>query len=108
MTLDEILEQWAKDSAINIANLAEEGRRIPQLHHKYLRLLVTSRMIAAKSYSELKQLRLEKHQLYEQGPSKEDKGKYAWASKGFPAKGAATTKKELELYLDADADIIAK
>lgn len=44
MTLEEILEEWGKDSQINQNNLSDESLRIPKLHHKYYSMMVQERL----------------------------------------------------------------
>jgi len=48
MTLEEILEEWGKDSHINHNSLSDESLRIPKLHHKYYSMLVQERLRLAK------------------------------------------------------------
>ena len=38
MTIDEINDEWTKDSNIDRTELGEESLKIPQLHNKYLKI----------------------------------------------------------------------
>lgn len=101
MKLEEILDAWDRDSAIDITNLGSEQERFSRLQAKYLRVRSFERLKLAKLNTELKQLKLEKYEFYTQGPTKETKDK-GW---NMPARGAIL-KTDLPAYMDADPQIV--
>ena len=44
MKLEEVQELWNRDREIDIAELAIESVRIPQLHDKYLKIYIDERI----------------------------------------------------------------
>jgi Recombination, repair and ssDNA binding protein UvsY len=101
MKIESIFEEWEKDSQIDKTDLDEESLKIPKLHHKYYRQFVSERLLYRKLEADLKQLKLEKHEFYTQGPTKETQEK-GWQ---LPPKGMIL-KNDLPMYIDADKDII--
>lgn len=101
MKLDQIYAEWEKDSNIDITELGEESLKISKLHHKYFQILTYERVQHRKLEAELKVLRLDKHEFYTQGPTKEtmDKG---WQ---LPPVGKIL-RSDVSNYLEADKDII--
>lgn len=101
MTIDEILENWQKDSQIDKTELGDEALNIPKLHHKYYQIFVKEKMILRKQESDMKQLKLDKYEFLTQGPNEETKEK-GWK---LPPKGMIL-KGDLPMYLDADQDVV--
>jgi len=101
MLLEQIHDEWAKDSDIDKTELGEESLKIPKLHNKYFQIFSKERLLLRKYEADLKKLKLEKYEFYTQGPSKETKDR-DWE---LPAKGIIL-KQEMPMYLEADKDII--
>ena len=101
MKIESIFEEWEKDSQIDKTELDEESIKIPKLHHKYYRQFVSERLLYRKLEADMKQLKLDKHEFYTQGPTKETQEK-GWH---LPAKGMIL-KNDLPMYIDGDKDII--
>lgn len=101
MKLDDIYQEWEKDSEINRNELGDEALRIPKLHHKYFKIFTQERLTLRKLEFDLKQLKLEKYEFFTQGPTPEqhDKG---WK---LPPQGKIL-KSDANNYVDADPDII--
>jgi hypothetical protein len=101
MKLERIFEEWEKDSEFDKTELGDESLKVAKLHHKYYRMLTQERITKRQLEADFKILRLEKHEFYTQGPSKEtmDRG---WV---MPAIGKVI-KSEVTNYIDADRDII--
>ena len=101
MKIDQIYEEWGKDSVIDPTELGEESLKIAKLHHKYFKILTYERLQHRKLEAESKSLRLDKHEFYTQGPTKEtiDKG---WQ---LPPVGKIL-RSDVTNYLDADKEII--
>lgn len=105
MKPEEIFKQWEVDSTIDPTNITGEHLKIPKYHHKYLQFLLHERQVLRALEYKYRLLYRDKYEFYDQGPSKETQLK--WADAVLPSKGAASTKKELEMYIDADKDIIS-
>lgn len=101
MKIEDIYKEWEKDSQIDRTELGEEALKIPKLHHKYFQIFTTERLTHKKLDSDLKRLRLEKHEFYTQGPTKETQEK-GWQ---LPAIGKIL-KSDVNTYIEADKDII--
>lgn len=101
LKLTELFEDWKTDCKIDNTQLDLEACRIPELHHKYLKLYTAERLKYRKAESDLKRLRLEKFEFYTQGPTQSqlDKG---WK---LPPVGKII-KQHVERYLDADEDLV--
>jgi hypothetical protein len=101
MKLERIFEEWEKDSEFDKTELGDESLKVAKLHHKYYRMLTQERITRRQLEADLKILKLEKHEFYTQGPSKEsmDRG---WV---MPPIGKVI-KSEVGNYMDADRDII--
>ncbi len=101
MKLERIFEEWESDSVFDKTELGDESLKVAKLHHKYYRMLTQERITRRQLEADLKILKLEKHEFYTQGPSKEsmDRG---WV---MPPIGKVI-KSEVGNYMDADRDII--
>lgn len=101
MNFEKIFEEWKIDSEIDRTELGDESLKIPKLHHKYYTMLVSEKMQLRKLEADMKVLRLEKHEFYSQGHTKETKDK-GWE---LPARGMIL-KADIPMYLDADKDVV--
>jgi hypothetical protein len=101
MKLEEIFEEWKKDSQIDRTELGEESLKIPKLHHKYHQVYSSEKLLLRKLEAEYKKLKLEKYEFLTQGPSEETREK-GWE---LPAKGLIL-KADIPMYLEADTDLI--
>lgn len=101
MKLENIFEMWHQDSKIDHTELSHEALRIPQLHHKYFQIYSNEKLVLRKYELDLKRLRLDKHEFYTQGPTKETQEK-GWQ---LPPIGRVI-KSDVNQYIDADKDII--
>ena len=101
MKLDDIYQEWEKDSDINRIELGDEALRIPKLHHKYFKIFTQERLTLRKLEFDLKQLKLEKYEFFTQGPTPEQHEK-GWK---LPPQGKIL-KSDANNYVDADPDVI--
>ncbi len=101
MKLEEIFELWNEDCQINKNELGNEALKISKLHAKYYKIFIREKLILKKYETDLKTLRLEKHEFFVQGPTPEQ------AAKGWelPPIGRVI-KSETSTYVDADNDVI--
>lgn len=102
MTLDEIFEEWSGDTQIDQTELGNAALGLAKMHHKYYQMLSRERLLGKKLEAELKQLKLEKMEFYQDGPTQEqiDKG---WK---LPAKGRIL-RSDVGNYIDSDSDVVA-
>ena len=101
MKLEQIFELWEVDSKIDIAELQFESLKIPQLHFKYYKIYIGEKSLLSKLRTNHSQLKLEKTEFLTQGPTEETDAK-GWK---LPPKGRVI-KSEIEIYLQADKDLI--
>ena len=97
--LDEILEEWRKDSDIDRTEPGKALLDIPKLHSKYLNALSQHRMLAKQAefnYNKWKKIKWE----YYTGKLDDDElQKYGWEP--FPF----VIKSDLSTYLESDEDL---
>ena len=101
MKIEDIFEEWNKDSEIDRTELGDEALRIPKLHHKYFQIYSVEKLLLRKYESEMKVLKLDKYEFYTQGPNEETQAK-GW---DLPAKGLIL-KTDIPMYMEADKHII--
>jgi hypothetical protein len=101
MKIENIFEEWDKDTDFDKTELGDEALKVSKLHHKYFRILSQERITRRSLEAELKILKLEKFEFYTQGPSKESVER-GWE---MPPIGKVV-KSEVNNYMEADRDII--
>jgi hypothetical protein len=100
MKLDEIYDQWKKDSDLDKTELGDESLKIPKLHHKYFQVYTSEKLLLRKFESELKQLKLSKYEFYTMGPTEDTPKDWKLPPRGMILKG------DIPMYLDGDQEII--
>ena len=100
MKLEEIQELWNRDREIDIAELAIESVRIPQLHDKYLKIYIDERIKLKSLEFELSKMVRLKNDYYSGKMAQEDLEKLGWE----PFLGKIL-KGEIHSYLEADEDV---
>lgn len=101
MTLEEVLDTWDNDSNIDKTNLGNNALEISRLHAKWLRILAYERLRLRQLETEVKRLRLDKHEFYTLGPTKETHER-GWV----PPPVGRILNKDLDTYMQADPDVI--
>ena len=96
MKLEEIQELWNRDREIDIAELAIESVRIPQLHDKYLKIYIDERIKLKSLEFELSKMVRLKNDYYSGRMAQEDLEKLGWE----PFLGKIL-KGEMHSYLEA-------
>jgi len=102
MTLDEIFDVWRDDANIDPSELGNAAIALAKLHQKYYRLLSHERLLHKKLEADMKRLKLDKMEFYQDGPTEEHIAK-GWK---LPAKGRIL-RSDISSYIDGDSDIIA-
>jgi hypothetical protein len=101
MNLEQIKAQAELDTAIDTNHFEDEASRIPQLHNKYLCILMDEKLILEGLDSKLKILRRDKW-LYYSGKMSEDELK----KKGWEPFDLAILKQDLDRFIDSDVEVI--
>ena len=98
--LQQILEMWKKDSAIDEMNLDESSRNSAKLHSKYLELLSVNRIKLKKAELDFKVLLKDKWLHYNGKLSKEELDEKGWNYD--PLNGLTVLKGDMDYYYDSD------
>lgn len=101
MNIEQIKIQAELDTAIDVNHLEEESIKIPQIHNKYLVILMDEKLILESLESKLKVLRRDKW-LYYSGKMSDDELK----QKGWQPFNLSVLKQDLDRFIDSDTDII--
>ena len=103
MTLEQVLDEWSKDSHIPSNNLDEASRETPKLHAKYLGLLSNAKLRLRKAEMDQKSLLKLKWLYYNGKMSKEEIEAQGWNYDPFD--GLKILKGEMDYYYDSDKEI---
>lgn len=101
MNLEEIQNEWEKDSKIDRTELGEESIKIPALHSKYYQLYSRERLQLARLSETMKLLKKDKWDYYS-GNLDMDELK----DKGWEPFQLKVLKSDIQMYIDSDKDII--
>jgi hypothetical protein len=101
MNIDQIKIQAELDTAIDTNHLDDEASRIPQLHNKYLCILMDEKLILESMESKLKILKRDKW-LYYSGKMSEDELK----KKNWEPFDLNILKQDLDRFIESDTDVI--
>jgi hypothetical protein len=98
--LEQVLENWEKDSVIDQTEPSREIIRIPLLHSKYLNVLTKSKLASKKAHFDYLQMKKKKWEYYTGKLSQDELDEYRWEP--FPF----TLKSDINLYIESDPDLI--
>lgn len=101
MTLDQIAEEWKKDSSVDSTELGKESLKIPQLHSKFMKFYFDERQRLRAYEFKNKSTFLKKYEYYNGRMSREELEEAGWEP--FVKK---LMKNEIDMYVDSDADIV--
>lgn len=101
MKLEEIFDEWSKDSEIDRTELGSESLRIAKLHVKYFRMFSEERLVLKKMDTEHKVLYKNKCEWLNGTMDQETLKELEWKPNFLKI-----MKSELQMYVDADQDII--
>jgi hypothetical protein len=101
MTLDQLMEEWRKDSSIDSTELGAESLKIPELHSKYLKLYFEERRKTKALEFQSKDFALAKYEYYNGKMSQEELDEKGWQP--FMKR---LMKNEIDMYIESDKDII--
>ena len=103
MQLDEILQEWSKDSELPRNRLDEVSRQTPALHAKYLGLLTNAKLQLKRVEMQQKTLLKQKWLWYNGKMSEEDIKALGWEYD--PLNGLKILKGDMDYYYDSDKEI---
>lgn len=101
MNIDQIRAQAEIDTAIDVNHLEEESLKIPQIHNKYLVILMDEKLILESLDGKLKILKRDKW-LYYSGKLSEEELK----QKGWQQFDLNILKQDLDRFIESDTDVI--
>lgn len=101
MKLEEIYDEWAKDSKLDRTELGSIALNVPQLHHKYFKMFSHERILLRKLEQDMKKLKKLKWEYYTGVLDHETLKEYKWEP--FPQK---ILKQDVPTYIESDSDII--
>jgi len=101
MNIDQIHVEWATDCDINLAELSEEARRVPNLHAKYMRYYTDEHTKLRRLRAEHSKLLALKKDYYLGEMPKEELDELGWEP--FQKR---VLKNEIKEYIDVDKHVI--
>lgn len=99
VALDQIAQEWSKDSQIDSTEPGKEIIRIPILHNKYNKFLSAHNLAAKRVAIEYSKMRKLKWMYYNGKLSQEELDQYGWEQ--FPF----TLKQDMSVYIEGDDDL---
>lgn len=99
-TLEDILNEWSVDSAIDPTQISYEAIKTAKLHSKYLTALTKHKLSAERAKHKLNKLKRVKWDYYQGRLSQEELKENGWEPFGF------LLKADIQIYMDSDDDII--
>jgi hypothetical protein len=108
MTIDEVFEEWSKDSVIDRTELGREATDIPKLHNKYYRIYINEKMKLLKQEADLKQLIALRHDFYSGTLDDDSLKELGWWDAWVTFGRRTILKTEIARYLESDNVIIEK
>ena len=97
--LDELLEEWRKDSEIDRTEPGKALINIPKLHSKYLNTLSQHRLLAKQAEFKYNKMKKVKWEYYTGKLDDEQLEQYGWQPFPFVLKSEITT------YFESDEDL---
>ncbi len=100
MKFDDIMDLWQQDANMDNSELGEESLKIPQLHHKYYKMLVQEGLLLKKYEQDYKAMNRLKFEYYMGVLDEETLREHDWEP--FQLK---VLKQDLSTYIDSDVDM---
>jgi len=101
MKFEDIIVMWESDSVIDDDHLDRESTRTPNLHAKYLNLLIQYKLKIVQAQKDYKTLRTKKFRYYRGELSMAELNDLGWEQ----WQGVKPLKNEMEEFLDGDVDL---
>lgn len=104
MKIDELHNEWEKDSVIDPTNLESELLNIPKIHAKYLRFLTNSKLILRKAESDLIRIRALKAKYFRGEMGAAELQELGWSQ----YQGNKPLKSEIDDVINKESDVLQK
>ena len=101
MNIEQIQTEWDSDCIIDDNHLDREAVRSPQLHAKYLRELITTKLKVSKYRADYNTLRQAKFRYYRGEMPRNELQERGWEQ----WQGIKPLKNEMDEFLTGDADL---
>ena len=101
MNISELNDMWETDCLINDDHLDRESVKTPNLHAKYLRILMEFKLKLSSLELEYKTLRQKKFRYYRGEMGRDELAEYGWNQ----WQGTKPLKNEMDEFLEGDADL---
>lgn len=101
MNIEQLQEMWSVDCQIDDDRLDKEAVRTPNLHSKYLNILIANKLKLAKIKADYNTLRQAKFRYYRGEMGKQELEDYGWQQ----WQGAKPLKNEMDEFLSGDAEL---
>tara|TARA_Y100000004_G_C8837564_1_gene379013 strand:- start:372 stop:818 length:447 start_codon:yes stop_codon:yes gene_type:complete len=105
MTLDDILQMWKKDAAIDDILLDEETKKSANLHAKYLEIFSLHKLELKKKEIQMDALKKDKWRYYNGKMTQEEMDKNNWKYDPFDG-GTKPLKSDMDMYYTTDEDMV--
>jgi hypothetical protein len=104
MLLDEILNEWEEDSAIDDKNLDGTTVKCAMLHAKYLKLFSVAKLRLKKKDADLSEMRKDKWLYFSGKMTKEEMDARGWKYDPFDGM-IKPLKSDIDMYCENDPEI---
>ena len=101
MKIEDITQQWSEDCVIDRNNLTLETLRTPNLHQKYLEMLMQCKQKFIKYSSDYDSMKELRSRYYQGILSKEELEDYGWSQ----FQGLKPLKSDMQSKLDGDSEL---
>ena len=105
MILDDILQMWKKDAAIDDILLDEETKKSANLHAKYLEIFSLHKLELKKKEIQMDALKKDKWRYYNGKMTQEEMDKNNWKYDPFDG-GTKPLKSDMDMYYTTDEDMV--
>jgi len=102
MNLQEVQDEWERDCRIDDNHLGEASTYTPNLHAKYLKILINTKLKLTKIQADYNILRKNKFKYYRGELSREELSTLGWE----PWQYNKPLKNEMDEFLQGDKDLI--
>ena len=100
MKLEDIINSWKQDSVVDSTELGRESLRLPELHHKYFKILSAERLALRALEQSYKEMYKVKYEYYMGFMDEDELNEHGWEPQ--PLK---ILKQDLPIYIDSDPDL---
>lgn len=100
MKLEDIVNLWKDDSKVDVSELGRESLRIPDLHHKYFKILSAERLMLRSYERDYNALYKAKYEYYTGVMDQESLNELGWEPWALKV-----LKQDIPMYLQSDPDM---